>query len=48
MAWRRGLGIADDELAVMFLGRIVLEKALDVFAGTIAGSSSAACRTGRW
>ena len=36
MEWRRSIGIADDELAVMFLGRIVLEKALDVFAGTIA------------
>ncbi|QIL01957.1 glycosyltransferase family 1 protein [Sphingomonas sinipercae] len=35
MAWRRGLGIKDDELVVMFLGRIVLEKALDVFAAAI-------------
>lgn len=32
MAWRRGLGIADDELAVGFLGRVVLEKGLDIFA----------------
>ena len=36
MAWRRSVGIADDELAVMFLGRIVLEKALDVFAEAVA------------
>ena len=32
LAWRRGLGIADDELAVAFLGRVVMEKGLDVFA----------------
>ena len=35
MDWRRSLGIADRELAVMFLGRLVLEKGLDVFAATI-------------
>jgi len=35
MDWRRGLGIGDDELVVMFLGRLVLEKGLDVFAETI-------------
>ena len=35
MKWRRSLGIADHELAVMFLGRLVLEKGLDVFAATI-------------
>ena len=35
MKWRRSVGIGDDELAVMFLGRIVLEKALDIFAATI-------------
>ena len=31
-AWRRSLGIADDELVLAFLGRIVAEKGLDVFA----------------
>ena len=30
--WRRGLGIADDELVLAFLGRSVMEKGLDVFA----------------
>ncbi|QDZ07345.1 glycosyltransferase family 1 protein [Sphingomonas panacisoli] len=30
--WRRSLGIADDEVAVGFLGRLVLEKGLDIFA----------------
>ena len=32
LAWRRGHGIADDEVAICFLGRLVLEKGLDVFA----------------
>ena len=36
LAWRRSLGIADDEVAVGFLGRLVLEKGLDVFADVIA------------
>ena len=34
--WRRSLGIADDELAVGFLGRLVLEKGLDIFADVAA------------
>jgi phosphatidylinositol alpha 1,6-mannosyltransferase len=35
MAWRRSIGIADDELVITFLGRIVMEKGLDVFADAI-------------
>lgn len=35
-AWRRCLGIADDEVAIGFLGRLVKEKGLDVFADVIA------------
>jgi len=35
MEWRRSLGIGDEEIAVAFLGRLVLEKALDVFAASI-------------
>jgi glycosyltransferase involved in cell wall biosynthesis len=35
LEWRRGLGIADDEVAVGFLGRLVMEKGLDVFSDTI-------------
>jgi phosphatidylinositol alpha 1,6-mannosyltransferase len=35
MGWRREQGIADDELAIVFLGRLVLEKGLDVFAAAI-------------
>ena len=35
MAWRREQGIADDEMVIAFLGRIVMEKGLDVFADAI-------------
>jgi glycosyltransferase involved in cell wall biosynthesis len=34
--WRRSLGLADDDVAIVFLGRLVMEKGLDVFAETIA------------
>ena len=35
LEWRRSLGIGDDEVAVAFLGRLVLEKGLDVFADVV-------------
>jgi glycosyltransferase involved in cell wall biosynthesis len=35
MDWRRSLGFADDEIVVAFLGRIVMEKGLDVFSDVI-------------
>ena len=35
MNWRRSVGIADDELAIVFLGRVVMEKNLDVFSDAI-------------
>ncbi len=35
MPWRRELGIADDEMVIAFLGRVVMEKGLDVFADAI-------------
>lgn len=35
LGWRRGLGIDDRELAVTFVGRLVLEKGLEVFASTL-------------
>jgi glycosyltransferase involved in cell wall biosynthesis len=35
MEWRRSLGIADDELVVAFLGRIVMEKGLDAFSEAV-------------
>ena len=34
--WRRELGLADEDVAIVFLGRLVMEKGLDVFAETIA------------
>jgi glycosyltransferase involved in cell wall biosynthesis len=42
MAWRRSLGVADDEIVVAFVGRVVLEKAIDVFtdAVSVAAKSS--------
>lgn len=33
--WRQALGIADDEIVIGFLGRLVMEKGLDVFADAI-------------
>ena len=36
LAWRRALGLADEEVAVGFLGRVVKEKGLDVFAEVMA------------
>jgi glycosyltransferase involved in cell wall biosynthesis len=35
MAWRRELGIDDDTPVIGFVGRLVVEKGLDVFADTI-------------
>jgi phosphatidylinositol alpha 1,6-mannosyltransferase len=35
LAWRRSVGIADDEVAIGFLGRLVMEKGLDVFSDSI-------------
>ena len=35
MDWRRSTGIGDDEMVIAFLGRIVMEKGLDVFAEAI-------------
>ena len=35
MNWRRELGIDDDELVVAFLGRVVMEKGLDIFSDAI-------------
>ncbi|HVM38776.1 MAG TPA: glycosyltransferase family 1 protein [Sphingomicrobium sp.] len=35
LAWRRSLGIRDRELVVAFLGRVVMEKALDVFSDAV-------------
>ena len=34
-AWRQALGVADDTPVIGFLGRLVMEKGLDVFSDTI-------------
>ncbi len=36
LPWRRGFGIADDEVVIGFVGRLVLEKGLDTVAAVIA------------
>ncbi|MDV3258146.1 MAG: glycosyltransferase family 1 protein [Sphingomonas sp.] len=38
--WRRSHGIGDEEMVVAFLGRLVLEKGLDVFADAVDGARS--------
>ena len=35
MEWRRSIGIEDDEPVIGFIGRLVMEKGLDVFSDTI-------------
>ncbi|TNE45767.1 MAG: glycosyltransferase family 1 protein [Sphingomonadales bacterium] len=35
LEWRRKHGLEDDDVAIVFLGRLVMEKGLDVFAETI-------------
>jgi glycosyltransferase involved in cell wall biosynthesis len=35
-SWRRAQGLADGDVAIGFLGRLVMEKGLDAFAATIA------------
>lgn len=35
LEWRRSIGIADDEMVIAFLGRVVMEKGLDVFADAV-------------
>ncbi len=35
LAWRRSHNIGDDDVAIGFLGRLVLEKGLDVFTQTV-------------
>lgn len=36
LEWRREIGIGDDEVAIGYLGRLVMEKGLDVFSETLA------------
>jgi glycosyltransferase involved in cell wall biosynthesis len=43
--WRRAQGIADQEVVIGFVGRIVLEKGLDVFASAVAQLESRGLKT---
>ncbi len=36
MEWRRDCGVADDKVLVAFVGRVVLEKGIDVFAEAVS------------
>lgn len=38
--WRRGAGLADDEVVVAFVGRLVLEKGIDVFAAAVNAAAA--------
>ena len=35
LEWRRSIGVTDDEFVILFLGRIVMEKALDTFSDAV-------------
>lgn len=37
MAWRRNLGIADDEVVISFISRLVWEKGPDIYADVLEG-----------
>jgi glycosyltransferase involved in cell wall biosynthesis len=41
MAWRRDRGFADDDIVVAFVGRVVLEKGIDIFAAALREASAA-------
>ena len=40
LEWRRAHGIADDDVAIAFVGRVVLEKGIDVFADAVRSAQS--------
>ena len=40
MAWRRSLGFSDGDVVVAFVGRLVLEKGIDVFAAAVRAASA--------
>lgn len=35
MPWRRSLGLADDDIAILFLGRLVMEKGISAFTAAM-------------
>jgi glycosyltransferase involved in cell wall biosynthesis len=40
LEWRRGLGFKDDDVVVLFVGRVVLEKSIDVFSNAVIAAST--------
>ncbi|MEM9618574.1 MAG: glycosyltransferase family 1 protein [Pseudomonadota bacterium] len=36
LAWRRSIGFNDDDVVIAFVGRVVLEKGIDIFVETLA------------
>lgn len=44
LAWRRELGIGDDEPVIGFIGRLVMEKGLDVFSDSVDRLEAQGCR----
>jgi len=42
LQWRRSLGLPDDDVVVAFVGRLVLEKGIDIFAGAVAAAQKKA------
>ena len=48
MKWRRSLGVDDDALAMAFLGRLVMEKGLDVFVEAIDILTNARSSIASW
>lgn len=41
MGWRRAQGFGDDDVVVAFVGRLVLEKGIDAFAGAVNAAQTA-------
>ncbi|MBI1364509.1 MAG: glycosyltransferase [Alphaproteobacteria bacterium] len=39
LEWRRAQGFADDDIVILFVGRVVLEKGIDVFAEAVNSAS---------
>jgi glycosyltransferase involved in cell wall biosynthesis len=44
LAWRRNLGIADEAVMIAFVGRLVREKGIDIFAAAAARACAADAR----
>ncbi|HXI85881.1 MAG TPA: glycosyltransferase family 1 protein [Parvularculaceae bacterium] len=40
LAWRRSVGFGDDDIVILFVGRLVREKGIDVFAETVRRAAS--------